>query len=93
MIKASPHPQAAELVIHNCAAYEAHMRDVRDYLEERLQVRGGGELQGRGRSAGEGAAGRGQGTWGYQEAVRPPVDGYHILLSEATTLLYPTSLP
>lgn len=32
--------QAAELVTENCEAYEAHMRDVRDYLEERLQVRG-----------------------------------------------------
>lgn len=30
--------KAAELVIHNCAAYEAHMREVRDYLEERLQA-------------------------------------------------------
>ncbi|XP_036110074.1 selenocysteine lyase [Molossus molossus] len=27
---------AAELVTENCEAYEAHMRDVRDYLEERL---------------------------------------------------------
>lgn len=31
-------PQAAELVAQNCEAYEAHMRDVRDYLEERLEV-------------------------------------------------------
>ncbi|XP_054556165.1 selenocysteine lyase [Talpa occidentalis] len=30
--------KAAELVTRNCEAYEAHMRDVRDYLEERLQV-------------------------------------------------------
>ncbi|XP_055964299.1 selenocysteine lyase isoform X1 [Sorex fumeus] len=30
--------KAAELVTKNCAAYEAHMRDVRDYLEERLQA-------------------------------------------------------
>ncbi|KAB0406179.1 hypothetical protein E2I00_000762 [Balaenoptera physalus] len=29
---------AAELVAENCEAYEAHMRDVRDYLEERLAV-------------------------------------------------------
>ncbi|XP_032211211.1 selenocysteine lyase isoform X1 [Mustela erminea] len=28
--------KAAELVTRNCEAYEAHMRDVRDYLEERL---------------------------------------------------------
>uniref|UniRef100_A0ABI7X090 Selenocysteine lyase n=1 Tax=Felis catus TaxID=9685 RepID=A0ABI7X090_FELCA len=28
--------KAAELVTKNCEAYEAHMRDVRDYLEERL---------------------------------------------------------
>ncbi|ELK14378.1 Selenocysteine lyase [Pteropus alecto] len=28
--------EAAELVTENCEAYEAHMRDVRDYLEERL---------------------------------------------------------
>lgn len=38
----SPHallcPQAAELVAENCEAYEAHMRGVRDYLEERLAV-------------------------------------------------------
>lgn len=33
--------QAAELVSENCEAYEAHMRDIRDYLEERLEVRGG----------------------------------------------------
>lgn len=33
-----PCPQAAELVTRNCEAYEAHMRDVRDYLEERLEV-------------------------------------------------------
>lgn len=33
-------PQAAELVSENCEAYEAHMRDIRDYLEERLEVRG-----------------------------------------------------
>lgn len=31
-------PQAAELVSENCEAYEAHMRDIRDYLEERLEV-------------------------------------------------------
>lgn len=31
--------QAAELVTEKCEAYEAHMRDVRDYLEERLEVR------------------------------------------------------
>lgn len=30
--------QAAELVSKNCEAYEAHMRDVRDYLEARLEV-------------------------------------------------------
>uniref|UniRef100_A0A8C2UUK4 Selenocysteine lyase n=1 Tax=Chinchilla lanigera TaxID=34839 RepID=A0A8C2UUK4_CHILA len=30
--------KAAELVTENCEAYEAHMRDVRDYLEERLQA-------------------------------------------------------
>lgn len=44
-------PQAAELVTENCEAYEAHMRDIRDYLEERLQVRGWpcpGTGQGRG---------------------------------------------
>ncbi|KAM5268637.1 selenocysteine lyase isoform 3-T3 [Hipposideros larvatus] len=28
--------KAAELVTENCEAYEAHMRDIRDYLEERL---------------------------------------------------------
>nr|KAF6497575.1 selenocysteine lyase [Rousettus aegyptiacus] len=28
--------KAAELVTENCEAYEAHMRGVRDYLEERL---------------------------------------------------------
>ncbi|XP_036925078.1 selenocysteine lyase isoform X2 [Sturnira hondurensis] len=28
--------KAAELVTENCEAYEAHMRDVRNYLEERL---------------------------------------------------------
>ncbi|XP_058389280.1 selenocysteine lyase isoform X2 [Diceros bicornis minor] len=28
--------KAAELVAENCEAYEAHMRDVRDYLEQRL---------------------------------------------------------
>ncbi|MEJ1281062.1 hypothetical protein NN561_012009 [Cricetulus griseus] len=28
---------AAELVSENCEAYEAHMRDIRDYLEERLE--------------------------------------------------------
>ncbi|XP_028366309.1 selenocysteine lyase isoform X1 [Phyllostomus discolor] len=28
--------KAAELVTENCEAYEAHMRDARDYLEERL---------------------------------------------------------
>lgn len=31
-------PQAAELVSRNWEAYEAHMRDVRDYLEARLEV-------------------------------------------------------
>ncbi|XP_035942352.1 selenocysteine lyase isoform X3 [Halichoerus grypus] len=30
--------KAAELVTRNCEAYEAHMRDVRDYLEERLEA-------------------------------------------------------
>ncbi|XP_052493063.1 selenocysteine lyase isoform X6 [Budorcas taxicolor] len=30
--------KAAELVAENCDAYEAHMRGVRDYLEERLVV-------------------------------------------------------
>ncbi|XP_051694213.1 selenocysteine lyase isoform X4 [Oryctolagus cuniculus] len=30
--------KAAELVTANCEAYEAHMRDVRDYLEERLEA-------------------------------------------------------
>ncbi|XP_049744508.1 selenocysteine lyase [Elephas maximus indicus] len=30
--------KAAELVSENCEAYEAHMREVRDYLEERLQA-------------------------------------------------------
>ncbi|XP_021102986.1 selenocysteine lyase isoform X2 [Heterocephalus glaber] len=30
--------QAAELVTENCEAYEAHMRDVRDYLEDRLEA-------------------------------------------------------
>ncbi|XP_010624447.1 selenocysteine lyase [Fukomys damarensis] len=30
--------KAAELVTKNCEAYEAHMRDVRDYLEERLEA-------------------------------------------------------
>ena len=30
--------QAAELVNQHCEDYEAHMRKVRDYLEERLQV-------------------------------------------------------
>ncbi|EPY86133.1 selenocysteine lyase [Camelus ferus] len=35
--------KAAELVAENCEAYEAHMRDVRDYLEERLAVRTGGQ--------------------------------------------------
>lgn len=29
---------AAELVTQNCEAYEAHMRDIRDYLEERLEA-------------------------------------------------------
>lgn len=32
-------PQAADLVSENCETYEAHMRDIRDYLEERLEVR------------------------------------------------------
>lgn len=31
-------PQAAELVAENGEAYKAHMRGVRDYLEERLAV-------------------------------------------------------
>ncbi|NWS58656.1 SCLY lyase, partial [Chunga burmeisteri] len=31
-------PQAAELVSKNWEAYEAHMRDVRDYLEARLEA-------------------------------------------------------
>lgn len=35
---ATPCPQAAELVMENCEAYEAHMRGIRDYLEERLVV-------------------------------------------------------
>uniref|UniRef100_A0A8C6S014 Selenocysteine lyase n=1 Tax=Nannospalax galili TaxID=1026970 RepID=A0A8C6S014_NANGA len=30
--------KAAELVTENCDAYEAHMRDIRDYLEERLEA-------------------------------------------------------
>nr|XP_026251813.1 selenocysteine lyase isoform X1 [Urocitellus parryii] len=30
--------KAAEMVTENCEAYEAHMRDIRDYLEERLQA-------------------------------------------------------
>ncbi|KAM4694975.1 selenocysteine lyase isoform 2-T2 [Discoglossus pictus] len=30
--------KAAELVSSNCAAYEKHMKSVRDYLEERLQA-------------------------------------------------------
>ncbi|XP_073928219.1 selenocysteine lyase isoform X2 [Castor canadensis] len=30
--------KAAELVTKSCEVYEAHMRDVRDYLEERLQA-------------------------------------------------------
>ncbi|XP_070929774.1 selenocysteine lyase isoform X2 [Macaca nemestrina] len=30
--------KAAELVTQNCEAYEAHMRDIRDYLEERLEA-------------------------------------------------------
>ncbi|XP_053453126.1 selenocysteine lyase isoform X2 [Nycticebus coucang] len=30
--------KAAELVAQNCEAYAAHMRDVRDYLEERLEA-------------------------------------------------------
>ncbi|XP_072575129.1 selenocysteine lyase isoform X2 [Vulpes vulpes] len=30
--------EAAELVTKNCEAYEAHMRDVRDYLEEQLEA-------------------------------------------------------
>lgn len=34
--------QAAELVSRNWEAYEAHMRDVRDYLEARLEVSGSG---------------------------------------------------
>lgn len=33
-------PQAADLVSENCETYEAHMRDIRDYLEERLEVSG-----------------------------------------------------
>lgn len=35
--------KAAELVAENCEAYEAHMRDVRDYLEERLAAEFGKE--------------------------------------------------
>ncbi|XP_007941766.2 selenocysteine lyase [Orycteropus afer afer] len=35
--------KAAELVAENCEAYEAHMRDVRDYLELRLQAEFGKE--------------------------------------------------
>lgn len=46
-------PQAAELVTQNCEAYEAHMRDVRDYLEERLEV-----------SAAWGGHQEGEGAWG-----------------------------
>ncbi|XP_008055915.1 selenocysteine lyase [Carlito syrichta] len=30
--------KAAELVTQNCEVYEAHMRDIRDYLEERLEA-------------------------------------------------------
>ncbi|XP_062957192.1 selenocysteine lyase isoform X2 [Cynocephalus volans] len=30
--------KAAELVTQNCEAYEAHMKDIRDYLEERLKT-------------------------------------------------------
>ena len=46
-------PQAAELVSKNWEAYEAHMRDVRDYLEARLEVSRPGSclsLPSRGRS-------------------------------------------
>lgn len=46
----------------NCEAYEAHMRDIRDYLEERLEVSAvWGGYQER-----EGVWGRcpeGEGTW------------------------------
>ncbi|NWR94610.1 SCLY lyase, partial [Furnarius figulus] len=35
--------QAAELVSKNCEAYEAHMQDVRDYLEARLEASFGKE--------------------------------------------------
>ena len=34
----TPCPHAAELVAENCEAYEPHMRDVRDHLEQRLVV-------------------------------------------------------
>lgn len=37
-------PQAAELVSKNWEAYEAHMQDVRDYLEARLEVSGPGSF-------------------------------------------------
>lgn len=30
--------KAADLVSENCETYEAHMRDIRDYLEERLEA-------------------------------------------------------
>ncbi|KAM6178456.1 selenocysteine lyase [Rhynchocyon petersi] len=36
--------KAAELVIENCEAYEAHMTEIRDYLEERLQSEFGKRL-------------------------------------------------
>lgn len=65
-LRCHPCPQAAELVTRNCEAYEAHMRDVRDYLEERLAVslgsaEGGGQgLESAGASAFlRGAEGRG----------------------------------
>ncbi|XP_010946423.1 selenocysteine lyase isoform X1 [Camelus ferus] len=37
--------KAAELVAENCEAYEAHMRDVRDYLEERLAAEFGKRIR------------------------------------------------
>nr|XP_045003816.1 selenocysteine lyase isoform X2 [Jaculus jaculus] len=36
--------KAAELVTENCEVYEAHMRDVRDYLEERLEAEFGDRI-------------------------------------------------
>ena len=31
--------QAADLIVHNLALYQAHMANVRDYLEQQLEVR------------------------------------------------------